>query len=291
MGWTSTNYDKERDGGVAGFFTREMLPYEVLDSALVARTTWYAAVRLNGVVSGVVVKIQWSAKRADFNITFKDMSECEGPYAFECPERILKLLTPLPPLPPEGESDPNEYARNWRFRNWERILALKAAPKVQVGDLLEFETPFKFEGMVGESNSSPPRPGPTAESGTGANCPSRSWQRFNLVLGRRIKGEIMKIKSVQGLDDVMEGNLGGYAFPGGYPIFFVTSDGGVLSYAAVQDNRGEIDEAIRDRDNSGWRVVGADVNYEDAFLFCDHTGERIESAYAEDEEEDTGDAA
>ena len=146
MGWTSTNYDKERDGGVAGFFTREMLPYEVLDSALVARTTWYAAVRLNGVVSGVVVKIQWSAKRADFNITFKDMSECEGPYAFECPERILKLLTPLPPLPPEGESDPDEYARNWRFRNWERILALKAAPKVQVGDLLEFETPFKFEG-------------------------------------------------------------------------------------------------------------------------------------------------
>jgi hypothetical protein len=32
---------------------------------------------------------------------------------------------------------------------------------------------------------------------------------------------------------------------------------------------------------SGWRIVAYDVNWEDADLTCDHTGEKIESAYAE----------
>ena len=32
----------------------------------------------------------------------------------------------------------------------------------------------------------------------------------------------------------------------------------------------------------GWHIAGADINWEDPDLYCDHTGERIESAYAED---------
>jgi len=78
---------------------------------------------------------------------------------------------------------------------------------------------------------------------------------------------------------------GPYAWPGGYPLFFITSDGGALSFKAAKANRRAILEAIRDRDSSGWRTVAFDVNWEDNSLYCDHTSERIESAYAEDDDE------
>jgi hypothetical protein len=76
---------------------------------------------------------------------------------------------------------------------------------------------------------------------------------------------------------------GPYAWPGGYPLFFITSDGEALSFEAVRERRREILEALRDKDNSGWRVVAVDVNWEDADLHCAHTNKRIESAYAEPE--------
>lgn len=77
---------------------------------------------------------------------------------------------------------------------------------------------------------------------------------------------------------------GKYAWPGGYPKYFVTADGGALSFDAAKEEADQIRDAIRDNDNSGWRVIGVDINWEDPDLICDHTGERIESAYAEPEE-------
>jgi hypothetical protein len=38
---------------------------------------------------------------------------------------------------------------------------------------------------------------------------------------------------------------------------------------------------VRHKVNDGWRVVACDTNWEDGELYCDHSGERIESAYAE----------
>lgn len=72
------------------------------------------------------------------------------------------------------------------------------------------------------------------------------------------------------------------AWPGGYPRFFATSDGDALSYAAARAEQEQIKDAIADKLNNGWRVVGCDVNWEDAQLVCAHTNERIESAYADD---------
>lgn len=75
---------------------------------------------------------------------------------------------------------------------------------------------------------------------------------------------------------------GAYAFPGGYPRYFVCIDGEALSFEAAQENAELIRAAIRDGDrNETWRVIGVDVNWEDAALFCCHTNERIPSAYAE----------
>jgi hypothetical protein len=74
---------------------------------------------------------------------------------------------------------------------------------------------------------------------------------------------------------------GPYAWPGGYPLYFITSDGAVLSFEAVKSERRNILEALRDNaKRSGWHVCAIEINWEDPELFCDHTGKRIESAYA-----------
>lgn len=79
---------------------------------------------------------------------------------------------------------------------------------------------------------------------------------------------------------------GPYAWPGGYPVYFVTADGGALSFKAARECWREIvGSHLTRRRDSGWYIVGADINWEDPGLYCDHTGERIESAYAEDEAE------
>ena len=75
---------------------------------------------------------------------------------------------------------------------------------------------------------------------------------------------------------------GPYAWPGGYPLFFVTEDGEALSFAAVRAERRLVLEAVAGRDNNGgWRVIALEVNWEDESLTCAHTGKAIESAYGE----------
>lgn len=76
---------------------------------------------------------------------------------------------------------------------------------------------------------------------------------------------------------------GPYAWPGGYPLYFVTADGAVLSFAAVRERFREVcADMLGMSALAQWRIVGLDVNWENPELFCDHTGARIESAYAED---------
>jgi hypothetical protein len=76
---------------------------------------------------------------------------------------------------------------------------------------------------------------------------------------------------------------GPYAWPGGYPCFFWTSDGEALSFDSVKKNLRPIIESIAHRSNDGWRVFALDVNWENDELYCAHSGERIESAYGEKE--------
>lgn len=79
----------------------------------------------------------------------------------------------------------------------------------------------------------------------------------------------------------IESLRGGKYADGGYPKYWVTSDGGVLSYEACRGEVWQISRAIRDSDSGGWRVVAGGINWEDPELYCDHTGDRIPSAYAE----------
>jgi len=73
---------------------------------------------------------------------------------------------------------------------------------------------------------------------------------------------------------------GSCVWPGGYPLYFVTSDGESLSFDAVTAELASVVDSIRTGGHDGWRVVGTSINYEDGELLCGHSGVRIHSAYA-----------
>jgi hypothetical protein len=75
---------------------------------------------------------------------------------------------------------------------------------------------------------------------------------------------------------------GAFAWPGGYPLYFVTSDGAALSFSSVRCSwRCVVDAHLRRDKRCGWHIAGVDVNWEDGDLYCDQSGERIECAYGE----------
>lgn len=80
---------------------------------------------------------------------------------------------------------------------------------------------------------------------------------------------------------------GKYTPFGGYPVFFITIHGNPVSFDAVKANfkeflRNSGHEAPESCDND-MRIAFVEVNWETPDLFCTFTGNRIESAYAEDE--------
>lgn len=72
-----------------------------------------------------------------------------------------------------------------------------------------------------------------------------------------------------------------YAWPGGYPLFYITKDAGALCPKCVNENL----ELLSDIDDPQWYIVGCEINYEDDNMYCDHCGEQIESAYGSDSDE------
>ena len=67
-----------------------------------------------------------------------------------------------------------------------------------------------------------------------------------------------------------------YAWPGGYPLFAVTSDGACLCSDCCSTERESIGTTTG---ADGWCVAGLSINYEDPDLSCDHCGSLVEAAY------------
>jgi hypothetical protein len=134
MGWLSFKMHKP----VKEWFKEGLdNKYEVLDSALVQRTTFYAAIKNKetGEVFCAVYLIRWSPKSWD-NFCYKDMTEFSGPCQVNCPQRIMKLLSPL-----NDENDCNGYAREWRKRvekYWENRNTINS------GKIIKTENPLLF---------------------------------------------------------------------------------------------------------------------------------------------------
>lgn len=64
------------------------------------------------------------------------------------------------------------------------------------------------------------------------------------------------------------GELPAYAWPGGYPMFYVAKDSSVLCPTCANQETENIE--------------AGDANWEDPDMHCDQCTRRIESAYAED---------
>lgn len=80
---------------------------------------------------------------------------------------------------------------------------------------------------------------------------------------------------------------GPFAWPGGYPMYFVCSDGAALCFVCARKEVRNIVDDIRDdmrgngRHRYGWRVVACNINYEDSELTCDHCNKNIDPAYGD----------
>ena len=79
---------------------------------------------------------------------------------------------------------------------------------------------------------------------------------------------------------------GPWAWPGGYPKFFIMADGEALSFESARANWKEIVRAHLDKkaatgrcQMSDWFVLDCDINWEDESLTCAQSGKPIECAY------------
>ena len=75
---------------------------------------------------------------------------------------------------------------------------------------------------------------------------------------------------------------GAYAWPGGYPLYWLMSDGEACHFDVCKSERRNMLEAIANKDNSGWRPVALEANWEDTNLICAHTGQVIECSYGDE---------
>jgi hypothetical protein len=74
------------------------------------------------------------------------------------------------------------------------------------------------------------------------------------------------------------GKLPAYAWPGGYPIYYLCADGEVLCAECASS-----EESVKaDPTDKDWFVVGMDCNYEDDCMHCAHCNKQIECAYPAD---------
>lgn len=75
---------------------------------------------------------------------------------------------------------------------------------------------------------------------------------------------------------------GQWAWPGGYPMYLLCSDGAALCFACASKEARQVMWSIVNRARDGWRVVACDINYEDTELHCSDCSKPIESAYGGD---------
>ena len=84
-------------------------------------------------ITAAVDKIWYSPRSYKTeNFGYKSMGESMGPYLDHCPKTILELLTPTD----------NEYAIEWRKRQWDRIHKTEALNKLPVGSKIKVKAQY-----------------------------------------------------------------------------------------------------------------------------------------------------
>ena len=118
----------------------------VLGSAMVSHV-YYAACQAHaaagpGEIFAVICLTKWNPRARDgLTMGYKDMTETMGPYNYDCPARILDLLSPTD----------NENALAWREK-CRAQLALASRRKPAIGDIVILPEPIVFSDGVSESS-------------------------------------------------------------------------------------------------------------------------------------------
>lgn len=78
--------------------------------------------------------------------------------------------------------------------------------------------------------------------------------------------------------------MGNTAFPGGYPIYFITVEGDCLCPQCVKEKAHDFHRAIRQKKNNlsyfkSDLLVGCDIHWEGEPIVCEECAKSIESAY------------
>lgn len=87
------------------------------------------------------------------------------------------------------------------------------------------------------------------------------------------------------LERDLDGSLPSYAWPGGYPLYYVSAEGETFCPACA--TRFADDVELREQEGVS-AIADWDVNWEDAELVCEQCGLLIESAYGERSSESAG---
>lgn len=165
MGWTGyypsiwKNGKVDRKGELDKQFTSESdtRKWEVVKSSMVG-STYYAAIKtshkdgsVEPCIWGLVCLTKVQGRGWNCEFMYKDMDETMGPYQYECPKSIIKLLSPTD----------NECALEWRQKclNFKspakqlRNLPVGSQIKLADGRILtknspccQFSKPFWFDG-------------------------------------------------------------------------------------------------------------------------------------------------
>ena len=104
--------------------------YKLLKSALVG-AVWYGAVQKGDEVFAVVCLTSID----DGEIMIKDMDETMGPFQYDCPKSILKLLTPTD----------NECANKWRAKCEEKRQLRRELDKLPVGTKILVKSDWEWQ--------------------------------------------------------------------------------------------------------------------------------------------------
>jgi len=67
---------------------------------------------------------------------------------------------------------------------------------------------------------------------------------------------------------------GPWAWPGGYALYLITSDGGALCFDCARAEARNVMDSIQTGTSDGWRVVGCQME-SDCLVICDHCAAQI----------------
>lgn len=86
-----------------------------------------------------------------------------------------------------------------------------------------------------------------------------------------------------------DGKLPAYAWPGGYQMFYLMSDGEVMCPDCANGENGSharTEDGPDDAPHDGWKIVAGDIHWEGPPEICCHCNAEIPSSYGDPNEDE-----